>query len=68
MWKFLASQKQWDIAIVVHADPGRAGQSMLLRFGKPTSCESLRGRNILPRFKRQISVSDNTAENAVATL
>jgi hypothetical protein len=39
MWRFSASQKQWDTAIADHADPGRVGQSMLLRFGRPTSCK-----------------------------
>ena len=39
MWRFSASQKQWVTAIADHTGPGRVGQSMLLRFGRPTSCE-----------------------------
>ena len=68
MWKFLASRKRWDIAIVGHADPGRVVLSMLSLFGNPTPCRSRRVPNMLPCSKRQKSVSDNIVGNAVVIL
>jgi hypothetical protein len=66
MWKFRANRKQWDIAIANHADPGQLPRSMLSPFGSLTPCGLVRVRNMLPRSKRQNSVSANTAGNAVA--